>query len=63
MDFPGKVSAYNVGDPGCEIFLIASKSGSVAQMEVLEKLKSQGRGSLVGCCLWGCTESDTTEAT
>ena len=24
---------------------------------------SQGRGSLVGCCLWGCTESDTTEAT
>ena len=25
--------------------------------------KSQGRGSLVGCCLWGRTESDTTEAT
>ena len=23
--------------------------------------ESQGRGSLVGCCLWGCTESDTTE--
>ena len=23
--------------------------------------KSQGCGSLVGCCLWGCTESDTTE--
>ena len=22
-----------------------------------------GRGSLVDCCLWGCTESDTTEAT
>ena len=22
---------------------------------------SQGRGSLVGCCLWGRTESDTTE--
>ena len=21
--------------------------------------ESQGRGSLVGCCLWGCTESDT----
>ena len=21
-----------------------------------------GRGSLVGCCLWGRTESDTTEA-
>ena len=24
---------------------------------------SQGRGSLVGCQLWGCTESDMTEAT
>ena len=24
---------------------------------------SQGRGSLVGCCLRGHTESDTTEAT
>ena len=23
--------------------------------------ESQGRGSLLGCCLWGCTESDTTE--
>ena len=23
----------------------------------------QGRGSLVGCCLWGHTESDTTEVT
>ena len=23
---------------------------------------SQGRGSLVGCHLWGCTESDMTEA-
>ena len=25
--------------------------------------ESQGWWSLVGCCLWGCTESDTTEAT
>ena len=25
--------------------------------------ESQGLGSLVGCCLWGRTESDTTEAT
>ena len=23
--------------------------------------ESQGRRSLVGCCLWGCTESDTTK--
>ena len=25
--------------------------------------ESQGRGSLVVCCLWDCTELDTTEAT
>ena len=25
--------------------------------------ESQGRGSLVGCRLWGCIESDMTEAT
>ena len=25
--------------------------------------ESQGRGRLVGCCLWGRTESDMTEAT
>ena len=25
--------------------------------------ESQGRESLMGCCLWGCTELDTTEAT
>ena len=25
--------------------------------------ESQGQGSLLGCCLWGHTESDTTEAT
>ena len=25
--------------------------------------ESQGRGSLVGCRLWGCTESDTTDVT
>ena len=25
--------------------------------------ESQGRGSLMGCCLWGRKELDTTEAT
>ena len=25
--------------------------------------ESQGQGSLVGCCLWGHKESDTTETT
>ena len=31
--------------------------------EVFLPGESQGRGSLVGCHLWGHTESDTTEAT
>ena len=26
-------------------------------------LENPGTGSLVGCCLWGRTESDTTEVT
>ena len=30
---------------------------------VLALRKSQGQGSLVGCHLWGHTESDTTEVT
>ena len=30
---------------------------------VLLAAESQGQGSLVGCCLWGRTELDTTEAT
>ena len=25
--------------------------------------ESQGQGSLVGCCLWSCTESDMNEET
>ena len=25
--------------------------------------ESQGQRYLVGCCVWGCTELDTTEAT
>ena len=30
---------------------------------VLLPRKSHGQRSLVGCCPWGCTESDTTKAT
>ena len=35
----------------------------VAPQEVFLPGESQGRGSLVGCRLWGHKESDTTEAT
>ena len=35
----------------------------MAPTPVLLPGESQGQGSLVGCCLWGRTESDTTAAT
>ena len=35
----------------------------MAPTPVLLPGESQGRGSLVGCRLWGRTESDTTEVT
>ena len=34
---------------------------AIAPTPVLLPGKSHGQRSLVGCCLWGCTESDTTE--
>ena len=36
---------------------------AVAPTPVFMPGESQGRGSQVGCCLWGHTESDTTDAT
>ena len=33
------------------------------EMAVFLPGESQGQGSLVGCCLWYRTESDTTEVT
>ena len=37
--------------------------GNGTPFQVFLPGESQGRGSLVGCHLWGRTESDTTEAT
>ena len=36
---------------------------SLSYIRVFLPGESQGRGSLVGCRLWGHTESDTTEVT
>ena len=33
------------------------------EMATRSSKKSQGQQSLVSCCVWGHTESDTTEAT
>ena len=40
-----------------------NKNGEDNGNPVLLPGESQGQGSLVGCPLWGRTESDTTEAT
>ena len=60
----GKQSDCNEGDlgsiPGCGKIPWRRKWQPTA---VFLPGESQGRGSLVGCCLWGCTELDTTEAT
>ena len=37
-------------------------SSQCYQLELLRSDRFE-RWSLMGCCLWGCTESDTTEAT
>ena len=39
---------------------IGEGNGNLLQCSCLE---SQGRGSLVGCCVWGRTESDTNDMT
>ena len=49
-----------------KFFTLVSKKSRRRQWHptpVLLPGKSQGWGSQVGCRLWGCTESDTTEAT
>ena len=42
---------------------IGEGNGNPLQCSCLAGKESQGWGSLVGCRLWGRTESDTTEAT
>ena len=58
----GKESAYNAGDLGSIPGLARSpggRHGNPLQYSGLEN--PHGQRSLVGCSLWGCKESDTTE--
>ena len=55
---------------GSNLTLALQNSGKIVKIYIYSKPtpvflpgESQGRGSLVGCRLWGRTESDTTEAT
>ena len=58
----GKVSAYNVGDPGLIPGLGRSPGeGNGNPTPVFLPGKSHGQRSMVGYSPWGCKESDTTE--
>ena len=58
----GKVSAYNVGDPGSILGLGRFPWRRKWQpTPVFLPGKSHGRKSMAGYSPWGCKESDTTE--
>ena len=48
---------------GISDFMCKIEFGVLVPTPVFLPGESQGRGSLVGCRLWGRTESDMTEAT
>ena len=62
-DSDGKESSCSVGDLGLIPGLGRSVERGMATHSSILAGESQGHRSLVGCRLWGCTESDTTEAT
>ena len=47
----------------CLAYSVLEKDMATQPTPVFLLGESQGRGSLVGFCLWGCTELDRTEAT
>ena len=57
----GKESACNVGELGSIPGLGSSPGEGMATLPVFLPGESQGQRRLVGCSLWGCKESDTTE--
>ena len=59
----GKESAHNVRDLGMIPQLGRSPEEGNGNPLVFLPGESQGQGSLMGCRLWGRTESDTTEVT
>ena len=66
---PGRLQSMGLGRVGHDwttslsLFTFLHWRGKWQPTPVFLPGESQGRGSLVGCCLRGRTESDTTEAT
>ena len=66
MEEPGRLQSMRsrrVGHDFTSLFTIMHWRRKWQPTPVFLPGESQGWGSLVGCCLWGRTESDTTEAT
>ena len=68
MEEPGRLQSMRSGRVGHDwttslsLFIFLHWRRKWQPTPVFLPGESQGRGSLVGCCLWGRTESDTTEA-
>ena len=61
-----KNPSANVGDMRCRFDPWVRKIPWREDMTTYSSIlawRIPGRGSLVGCCIWGRTESDMTEAT
>jgi len=69
MEEPGKLQSMGSLRVGHDLsdftftFHFHALEKEMATTPVFLPGESQGRGSLVGCHLWGHTESDTTEVT
>ena len=55
--------SHRVGHNWSDLACMHALEKEMAPTLVILPGESQGQRSLVGCCLWGHIESDTTEAT
>ena len=63
LQFMGSLRVWHYWATSFSLFTFMHWSRKWQPTPVFLLGESQGRGSLVGCHLWGRTESDTTEAT
>ena len=66
MEEPGGLQSLGSGESdttSLSLFIFMNWRRNWLPTPVFLPGESQGQGSLLGCCLWGRTESDTTEVT
>ena len=57
------IYAPNIGAPQYVRQMLTSMKGEINNSTIIVGDFNTPQGSLEGCHLWGCTESDTTEVT